>query len=35
MLDTIKRKNFNWICHILGRNRLIKHVIGGKLEGRI
>jgi len=25
----------NWIGHILRRNCLIKHVIEGKLEGRI
>jgi hypothetical protein len=25
----------NWICHILCRNCLLKHVIEGKMEGRI
>jgi len=32
---TIKRRNGNWIGHILGRNCLQKHVIGGKIDGRI
>jgi hypothetical protein len=34
-LHTIKTRNDNWSCHILRRNRLLKHVIEGKLEGRI
>jgi hypothetical protein len=32
---TIKRKEANWIGHILCRNCLLKHMIEGKLEGRI
>jgi hypothetical protein len=35
ILHTIKRRKANWIGHILCRNCLLKHVIGGKLEGRI
>jgi hypothetical protein len=35
MLHTIKRIKANWIGHILRRNCLLKHVIVGKLEGRI
>jgi hypothetical protein len=35
ILHTIKRRKVNWIGHILRRNCLLKHVIEGKLEGRI
>jgi hypothetical protein len=35
ILHTVKRRKANWIGHILRRNCLIKHVIEGKLEGRI
>jgi hypothetical protein len=35
ILRTIKRRKANWIGHILRRNCLLKHVIEGKLEGRI
>ena len=35
MLHTIKRKNTILVGHILRRNCLLKHVIGGKIEGRI
>ena len=35
ILHTIKRRKANWIGHILRRNYLLKHVIEGKLEGRI
>jgi hypothetical protein len=35
ILHTIKRRKANWIRHILRRNCLLKHVIEGKLEGRI
>jgi hypothetical protein len=35
ILHTIKRWKANWIGHILRRNCLLKHVIEGKLEGRI
>jgi hypothetical protein len=32
---TIQRRKAKWIGHILRRNCLLKHVIEGKLEGRI
>jgi hypothetical protein len=32
---TIKRRKANLIGHILHRNCLIKHIIEGKIEGRI
>jgi hypothetical protein len=35
ILYTIKRRKANWIRHILRRNCLLKHVIEGKIEGRI
>jgi hypothetical protein len=35
ILHTIKRRKANLIGHILRRNCLLKHVIEGKLEGRI
>jgi hypothetical protein len=35
ILHTVKRRKANWIGHILRRNCLLKHVIGGKLEGKI
>jgi hypothetical protein len=35
ILYTIKIRKANWIGHILRRNCLLKHVIEGKLEGRI
>jgi hypothetical protein len=35
ILHTIKIIKANWIGHILRRNCLLKHVIEGKLEGRI
>jgi hypothetical protein len=35
ILHTIKGRKANWIGHILHRNCLLKHVIEGKLEGRI
>jgi hypothetical protein len=34
-LQTIKRRKGNCIGHILRRNCLLKHVIEGKIEGRI
>jgi len=30
-----KRRKTKWICYILRRNCLLKHVIEGKVEGRI
>jgi hypothetical protein len=35
ILHTTKRRKANWIGHILRRNCLLKHVIEGKLEGRM
>jgi hypothetical protein len=35
ILNTIKRRNAKWIGHILRRNCLLKHVIGGKIKERI
>jgi hypothetical protein len=35
ILHAIKRRKVNWIGHIFCRNCLLKHVIEGKLEGRI
>jgi hypothetical protein len=35
ILHTIKRRKANWIGHTLRRNCLLKHVIEGKVEGRI
>jgi hypothetical protein len=35
ILHTIKRRKDNWIGHILHRNCLLRHVIEGKMEGRI
>jgi hypothetical protein len=35
IVHTIKTRKANWIGHILRRNCLLKHVIEGKLEGRI
>jgi hypothetical protein len=35
IVHTIKRRKANWIGQILRRNCLLKHVIEGKLEGRI
>jgi hypothetical protein len=35
ILQTIKRRKANWIGDILRRNCLLKHVIEGKIEGRL
>jgi hypothetical protein len=35
IVQTIKRRKNNWICHILGRNCLLKYVIEGKISERI
>jgi hypothetical protein len=35
MLQTTKRRKTNWIGYTLRRNCLLKHVIEGKIEGRI
>ena len=34
-LHTVKKKKANWIGYILRGNCLLKHVIGGKIEGRL
>jgi hypothetical protein len=34
ILHTVNRRKGNWIGHVLCRNCLLKHVIGGKIEGR-
>ena len=35
ILNTIKRRKAKWIGQILRRNCLLKHIIGGKIQGRI
>jgi len=30
-----KKRKAIWICHILGKNYLLKHVIEGTREGRV
>jgi hypothetical protein len=35
IVHTIKRRNANWIGHILRRNCLLKHAIKGALKGKI
>jgi hypothetical protein len=35
ILHAIKKRRTNWIGHILRRNCLLKHVIEGKIGGRI
>jgi len=35
ILQTIKRRKDKWIGHILRRNCLLKHIIEGRIEGRI
>jgi hypothetical protein len=35
ILHTINRRKGNWIGHIWIRNCLLKHVIEGKIQGRI
>jgi hypothetical protein len=35
VLHTMKGRKADWIGHILGRNCLPKHVMEGKIEGRI
>jgi hypothetical protein len=35
ILQTIKRRTAKWIGHILRRNCLLKHVIKGRIEGRL
>ena len=35
ILQTIRRRKANWVGYIVGRNCLLKHVIEGKIEGRV
>jgi hypothetical protein len=35
ILHAIERRMANWICHILRKNGFLRHVIEGKIEGRI
>jgi hypothetical protein len=35
IVHTIRRRKAKWRCHILRTNCLLKHVIKGKIEGRI
>jgi hypothetical protein len=35
ILHTVNKRKANWIGHILRRNCLLKHVVEGKVEGRI
>ena len=35
IIYTVNRRKDNWIGHILRRNCLLKHVIEGKVGGRI
>jgi len=32
ILQTIRRRKASWTGHILSRKRILKHVIGGKIE---
>ena len=32
IVHTINRSEGNWICHFLGRNIFVKHVIEGRIE---
>jgi len=34
LLMTVKHREANWICHIVRRNYLPKHVTEGKIDGR-
>jgi hypothetical protein len=34
ILQTIKRRKAKWIGHVLRRKCLLKHFIGGKIEGK-
>ena len=34
-LTNNKKKKANWICHMLRRNCLLKHVVEGKIEARV
>jgi len=34
-LQTVKRRNAKWVGHMMRRNCLLRHVIEGKIDGRI
>jgi hypothetical protein len=33
--ETIKRRKANWICHVLRKSCLLKHITIGKIDGKI
>jgi hypothetical protein len=35
ILHRVNRRKTNWTSHTLSRNCLLKHIIEGKIEGRI
>jgi hypothetical protein len=35
VVQATQRRKANWNCHIFHTNCLLKHVIGGKIDGRI
>jgi len=35
ILITIKKRKANWIGHVLDTNCILKHIVEGKIEGRI
>jgi hypothetical protein len=35
MRSTVKARKTDWIVHTIRRNCLLKHVIEGKIEGRL
>jgi hypothetical protein len=35
IVHTIKRRKADWVCHILRRNCLLRHVIEGNREGSV
>jgi hypothetical protein len=35
IIHTLKTRKANWICHILHRKCLLKHVIEGTIAGKV
>ena len=35
ILHEIRKRKANWICHVLRRNCLLKHVTEGKIKGEV
>ena len=35
VVQNVKRRKANWIGHILSRNCLLRHVIGGRIAGKL